>query len=63
MTLTINMKNVINYFKGFKIETSIQTGGATTSIAYKDGQSIYGTFAIGIDLKCSFEKMQDKINK
>jgi hypothetical protein len=54
------MKTTLNY-KGFQIEETMQEGGATTAVAYLNGQVMFGTFS-HLDTLTAYEKMITKIN-
>ncbi len=53
------MKTMI--YKGFKVTETMQEGGATTAVAYLNGQVMFGTFS-HVDTLTAFEKMIVKIN-
>ena len=48
-------------YKGFKVTETMQEGGATTAVAYLNGQVMFGTFS-HVDTLTAFEKMIVKIN-
>jgi len=48
-------------YMGYSLETSIQPSGATTTIASKNKDYIFGTFSTALEEKTSVEKMQEKI--
>ena len=54
------MKTTLNY-KGFQIEETMQESGATTAVAYFNGQVMFGTFS-HLDTLTACEKMVTKIN-
>ena len=71
---SIIFKNYINFdeifknnamikmnYKGFEITETIQDGGATTAVAYLNGQVMFGTFS-HLDTLTAYEKMIVKIN-
>lgn len=48
-------------YKGFEITETMQEGGATTAVAYLNGQVMFGTFS-HLDTLTAYEKMIVKIN-
>ena len=52
---------VTTFYNGYMLFTTIQPDGATTTIASKNGTTMFGTFATGPEYKTSVEKMQEKI--
>ena len=59
-TQKINAMITMNY-KGFEITETMQEGGATTAVAYLNGQVMFGTFS-HLDTLTAYEKMIVKIN-